>query len=440
MATIERRRNRFRLIFYHLGRRYATSLKTTNQREADAIAGSVERTLQLLEQRVLEVPDGADLVTFVLTAGKQTDKPKPPPIRTLKELHDRYLKAHELGAMEANSLGTVKMHLRHVAKTLGYGFPVQTLDATHIQQHIDRRCRQKGIRKKFLSTTTLKKEVGSMRACWNWGVAAGLLHGPFPVNKSLKYPKSEEKEPFQTWAEIERKISRGGLSDVEVRELWDSLFLTLSEIDELLHYVATNARHDFLYPAFVFSAHTGCRRSEMLRARIDDVDFAGRTVLIRERKRDRNKRTHRRVPLSPLLEQVIRDWIAHHPGGQHLFCHQLVVPGSKKRRVSVEPLTRDEANDHFKRTLAGSKWDVLRGWHVFRHSFCSNCAAAGIDQRLIDAWVGHTTEEMRRRYRHLLPNQERQAIQTVFDPTAPSSPTNTGAAEKRPDSATGEAS
>ena len=70
MATIERRSNRFRLIFYQLGRRYAASLKTTNQREADAIAGSVERTLQLLEQRVLAIPDGADLVTFVLSGGK----------------------------------------------------------------------------------------------------------------------------------------------------------------------------------------------------------------------------------------------------------------------------------------------------------------------------------------------------------------------------------
>ena len=30
--------------------------------------------------------------------------------------------------------------------------------------------------------------------------------------------------------------------------------------------------------------------------------------------------------------------------------------------------------------------------------------AAGVDQRLIDDWVGHTTEEMRRRYRHLIPS------------------------------------
>ena len=440
MATIERRNNRFRLIFYHHGRRYPASLKTTNEREANAIAGSVERTLQLLEQRVLEMPNGSDLVTFVLSGGKQAEKPKPPPIRTLKELHESYLKAHELGAMEVNSLDTVTMHLRHFAKTLGNAFPVQTLDASHVQLHINRRSRQKGIRKKLLSTTTLKKEVGSMRACWNWGVSAGLLHGAFPVNKSLKYPKSEEKEPFQTWAEIERKISRGGLSDADVRELWDSLFLSLPEIEELLRFVEAHARHDFIYPMFVFAAHTGCRRSEMLRARIDDVDFAGQTVLIRERKRAKSKRTHRRVPLSPLLEQVLRRWLADHPGGQYLFCHRLIVPGSKKRRVSAEALTRNEAHDHFTRTLAESKWQVLRGWHVFRHSFCSNCAAAGIDQRLIDAWVGHTTEEMRRRYRHLLPNQERQAIQTVFGPTTRPSPTPPEATEQSSNRGTREAS
>ncbi len=124
------------------------------------------------------------------------------------------------------------------------------------------------------------------------------------------------------------------------------------------------------------------------------------------------------MPLSPFLVGVLREWLRVHPGGQHLFCQAAEVAHSKTRRSAPTPVTRDEAHDHFRRTLAGSKWAVLRGWHALRHSFCSNCAAAGVDQRLIDAWVGHTTEEMRRRYRHLLPNQERQAIQAVFGPEA----------------------
>jgi hypothetical protein len=37
-----------------------------------------------------------------------------------------------------------------------------------------------------------------------------------------------------------------------------------------------------------------------------------------------------------------------------------------------------------------------------------------VDQRLINAWVGHQTEEMVRRYRHLIPDQQQAAIRSVF--------------------------
>jgi integrase len=77
-------------------------------------------------------------------------------------------------------------------------------------------------------------------------------------------------------------------------------------------------------------------------------------------------------------------------------------------------VTADEAHDHFGRCLEGNRWAVLRGWHVLRHSFASNCAAAGIDQRIIDEWMGHQTEEMVRRYRHMFPDQQRKAIDRVF--------------------------
>lgn len=77
-------------------------------------------------------------------------------------------------------------------------------------------------------------------------------------------------------------------------------------------------------------------------------------------------------------------------------------------------ITRDEARDDPKRVLAGSKWDKLRGWHVLRHSFASNCGSKGIDQRLIDEWMGHQTEEMQKRYQHLIPSTQQAAIRAVF--------------------------
>src|SRR4051794_23399170 len=59
------------------------------------------------------------------------------------------------------------------------------------------------------------------------------------------------------------------------------------------------------------------------------------------------------------------------------------------------------ATHHLKKTLAGGKWEVVRGSHVFRHAFASSPAAAGARQEVIDKMMGHQSEEMRRRYRHL---------------------------------------
>ena len=105
-----------------------------------------------------------------------------------------------------------------------------------------------------------------------------------------------------TFDEIEKVIKRGGLTDKQEAGLWECLFLTISEVQEILTYVEKNANHDFIYPMFVFVAHTGARRSEIMRSQIDDFDFQSKTVLIREKKRSHDKSlSYRRVRMSDLL-------------------------------------------------------------------------------------------------------------------------------------------
>ena len=82
-----------------------------------------------------------------------------------------------------------------------------------------------------------------------------------------------------TRAEILRRIESGG----KAKELWHSLFLTIAEIQELLCHVQQHAGHGFLYPMFCFAAHTGARRSELLRAELGDVDLDGESLLLHER-------------------------------------------------------------------------------------------------------------------------------------------------------------
>ena len=107
--------------------------------------------------------------------------------------------------------------------------------------------------------------------------------------------------------------------------------------------------------------------------------------------------------MTELLSQTMKSWFSDHPGGQFAITSD-----------GKNPLTRDETHDHYKRALKGSSWDgKIRGFHVLRHSFCSNLAAAAVDQRIIDIFVEHTTEEMRRRYQHLAPNITKRAIELL---------------------------
>lgn len=414
MASLEFRSNHYRLVFRYGGKKYQHALKTDDQKEAEGCLGRLEENLRLLERGRLELPPDAELAVFLLSDGKVNGRPQPAPAPlTLEELAKKYAEIHSNGAMEANSLETVEMHLRHFRRTLGDGFAVARLKQDDLQGHLNQRSKAKGIRKRRLSAVTLRKEMGSLRAVWNWAVRGGLLVGQFP-NRGLVYPKTDEKPPFQTWEEIERQIARGGLTPADEKDLWDCLFLTVPQIKELLEHVKKQTLQPFVYPMFCFAAHTGARRSEMIRSRVADLDLDGKSVLIREKKRGRGQRTNRRVPLSSSLVETLRGWFDQHPGGADAFCQELRVVRSKTKRTEFGPITRNEANDHFQRALQGSKWEKLRGWHVFRHSFASNCAARGVDQRLIDAWMGHQTDEMRKRYRHLFPDQQQTALASVF--------------------------
>jgi site-specific recombinase XerD len=144
------------------------------------------------------------------------------------------------------------------------------------------------------------------------------------------------------------------------------------------------------------------------------VDFHTGTVTIREKKRVRGKGSTRVVPMPMKLREAMTEWVKIRPECSHLFCQTQHVTHSRTKRAGPTPVTSNEAHDHFQRTLAESKWSVVKGWHVLRHSFISALASKGIDQRVIDEIVGHQSEEQRLRYRHLYPEVMQAAIERVF--------------------------
>lgn len=405
MAWLSKRGKVFHLGFRYSGVVFRTSLKTADKRTADAAVARVDENIRLVETGRLSLPaDASDVPTFFLSDGKLAGKPKLSPVGEgrLSGVCDAYVTAMANGSMEENTLGTVRTHIKHLQGILGASVSLKSLAFEQLQRYVDTRAKQKGQREKKLSTVTIKKELATLRAIWTWAVKRGVVNHGYP-GEGLRFPKSEEKPRFQTWQEIEYQIGRGGLDKDEQDELWECLFLAFSEITELLNSMSQRARHQFIHPMVATAAYTGARRSELVRAQFRDFDLKVGTVTLREKKRDRQKYTTRTVPIAKGLNEVLALWFDNHPGGKHAFC------------ISPRPLTVNQAHDHFKRTISGTKWDRIRGWHVLRHSFASNCAAKGVDQRLINAWMGHQTEEMMKRYQHLFPDTQQQAIQSVFD-------------------------
>jgi integrase len=444
MASLQERNGTFRFIFRHHRKQHFVTIGRVSREEAEAKSAQVEYLLLRLKQRLIELPPGVGIVEFVLHDGK-------PPLKgagneavakalTLGAFRDRYLNTHQ-ESLETRTVEGIELHFKHMVAALGEGFPIRELNLSDLQGYADRRGKARGQGGRALSPATIRKEIVTLRTAWNWGLRMGLVQGRFPYD-GLRYPKMDEKPPFQTREEIERQIAVGRLKPAQVKELWEALYLQAHEVAGLLGHAREHAAHPWIYPLIATAAHTGARRSELIRMGVADVDLGGSSITVRERKRVKGKRSTRRAPLTPLLKAALEDWLAVHPGGQALFCHAGEVERSKKRsrttghrsgecrattlrgrlgmvRLRSEtpdpgPLTPKECHDHFKRTLRGSEWQVVRGLHILRHSFISCLAAAGVDQRIIDDIVGHTSEEMRRRYRHLTPQVKSQAVAAVF--------------------------
>ncbi len=274
--------------------------------------------------------------------------------------------------------------------------------AVTLQQYIEARSAAT-FRGRPIKPQTVKKELATLRYVWNWAFRNQHVGLRFP-GAELVYPKAKLKEPFRTLDQITTAVARGELTPAQVQELWDALDLNPAEIGEVLDHVRRGDSSPWVYPFCATAAHTGARRSELIRARIDDFDFANRVVVLREKKRSKAAETFRAVEMTPFLERVAREYFASaHPGGVFAFAE-----GPKR------PLAEAACQYAFRRAVTGSKWAKVRGYHTFRHSFVSVLAAAGVDQRVIDEMSGHQTEGMRRRYRHLTPQVKRAALISAF--------------------------
>jgi integrase len=403
VAWVERRGGRCRIVFRFQGERIIVNLKAADAKDATACCERLEENLRLVERGRLSVPESADLGLFLLSDGKLEQPVKVARTVRLLEIFEAYQRGFTEGAKDVITRKMEDVHLKHVARILGNQTPLTLLTAASVQEFVDRRSQEKH-RGRTIKPKTVRKAVATFRYVWNWAHRQRLVPTPYPAVE-LTFPKEKQAEPFRTYDQIQAILARRTLDPRRIRELWDGLFLDPKQVEEVLATVKGKTWTTWLYPFAVVAAHTGGRRGELFRAQVEDFDFDGKLVLLREKKRSRTEETFRTVDMTPTVERVMKAYFkANHPGGGFAFSSE-----------AGKPITDGQAWKALRTALKGSKWAVLRGYHAFRHSFASNLAAAGVDQRLIDELMGHTTVEMQKRYRHLFPDQRRAAVFAVYD-------------------------
>jgi len=141
-----------------------------------------------------------------------------------------------------------------------------TLDA--IQSYVNARGKADNRYGGRVSGRTIKKELTTFMQIWDWARQRGQVNRPCPIKDphrprkwAVKMPKPQEAEKFMTWAEIKRRIARGGLAPQQEKELWKYLFLDENLVAELLEHVQKTASHPFIYPMFVFAVYKTFQRN-----------------------------------------------------------------------------------------------------------------------------------------------------------------------------------
>jgi integrase len=405
MANLGKKNGTYLARFRHTGREYKRSLKTSDLTNARAAMHRVEDTLHRLAIGLIVVPRGVDPGDFIISGGTlkaPEERQQRPPAPIAKAAITEYL--DHLGHLAESNRYTIRVHLNNFQRHLGTrtGIPIDQVTHADLDGFLEARLRQR-------AATTVSKERTTIVDLFDWAVARGYLEFS-PAIDLRKVKGSSKLDPFRTKQEIEAIVARGGLTEEEVITIWRCLYLTLEEIAGILQLVRDRSRWDVSIILHTIPAYTGMRRGELLRLRWCDIEFEQDGVIARSKKQSRQEvETKRRIDLHPELKAILLDWREKRPKGQYVVCDS----------GCLESLTPRLANKRFWQPLRGTTWCLASrrnlfkiGFHTYRHSLASNLAAGGVDQRVIDEWMGHQTEAMRKRYRHLFPKTRRSAIES----------------------------
>lgn len=186
---------------------------------------------------------------------------------------------------------------------------------------------------------------------------------------------------------------------------------------------------------------TGMRLMELLRLRVQDVDFGAGEIVIRNGKGAKDRVTVLPDTLKPALQQQLLRARALHKGDLAEGWGRIVLPDALSRKFPTaawewnwqwvfpqenrwrNPRTGEQGRHHVHPTIVQrSVKEAIRrsgvtkraGCHTLRHSFATHLLEAGYDIRTIQELLGHRSVSTTMIYTHVL-NRGGQGVRSPLD-------------------------
>lgn len=339
MASIQRRGKAFSILFRdHEKRQRRIACEDIEQ--ARSIRATIEAALIDVRLGRLSVPDDADPVAFLASGGRIKPVAREKPAVTFSEAAREW---HATRRAAETTKAAEERHVRYL-KARFRNKPLDGITTADVQAYINARP---------VSGITIRKELITLRSILKANDSDNVRWD------RLTFPTSPVKPRFSS---LDKAIDgrRALLSD--------------DDVAELIRVVRKNGS-PMIADALALVAVTGCRRSEVCRITADDVDLAGGTIVIHERKRRHGHETTRMLPIHSTLRPIIERRLEGSPRHRALFTSSVHTLASGLREA-----------------LKGTRFDV-RGlsWHALRHSLCSRLLSRGVAVTTVADIAGHAT-------------------------------------------------
>lgn len=225
-----------------------------------------------------------------------------------------------------------------------------------------------------VSPATINRELDDMSAAINW---YNFLH-------ELNLPNA---------------LVGMALPVPEGRTRW----ITRGEAQRMISVAQAIAVRPHLASFIQLALHTGCRRNELLRLRLQRVRTEERLITLESE--DTKTKKHRVIPLNaPALEALatMAKWRTEHcPASPWVF---------PSPRDHSKPLSTIQKG--FRSLCIKANIDDFR-IHDLRHTCASWLVMAGVPLLVVRDLLGHSSIEMTERYAHLAPSQVHDAMRRL---------------------------